>query len=465
MSDSKQTDSDRAMARLLAGALRRPSGAAGNSGCPDAEILASYAEHNLDAGETAQWEQHFADCGRCQKILAVLTVSGEEPLTGAELERFGRKVAAAELGATVAAPRSRKPKVTQFARPQTAWPWLASAIGIAAAVALWIALRPVPRPASVAITAQNNATERVAPPNESLEARANVPPPPAAAERDAEQQQLKSTSIAPALKKEKSPAGQSAQAAPQANDEAGIAQAQPPSPSQSELVLQAANKPVDDLARAKQSEEAAAQARSAAASAIPSPEVAAAAAPPAAVPSPAPSSSADASRRVAVPQSSTATNSAQAASAGNAASENKTAPDHTVQLFAARQALAGVAANAPGRIVTLRSPGTDVSWRVGPRGEIQRSTDSGQSWQPQASGVTSDLLGGAAPSDNVAWIVGRAGIILRTTDGAHWQRIPSPDPSSDWSTVQATDARHATILSTTQRRFTTEDGGATWKQQ
>lgn len=473
MSDSKQTDSDRAMARLLAEALRRPVDAASGIGCPDAEILAAYAEHNLDAAETSQWEKHFADCGRCQKILAVLTVSGEEPLTGAELERFGRKVAAVEVGAPVTASSSGKNKVTPFARPQTAWPWLASAVGIAAAVALWIALRPIPRPVSVAVTAQNNATEPAAPPspNESLEARANVPPPPAAAQRDAEQQAATSLELAPALKKENAPLGQSTdaaarqeRAAPQANDEAQVARTQPTLQSQSEPVLQAANKPIDDLAKAKQSENAVATRSATLPSAAPEAAAAAVPPPPSAVPSPPPAASPDANLRVAAPQSSSDANSAQTASAGNTTRETKAAPNRTVQLFSARQALGGIAATSPGRVVTVTSPSKNISWRLGPGGMIQRSTDRGQSWHPEPSGVTTDLTGGAAPSEDVVWIVGRAGVILRTTDGEHWQRIPSPDPSANWASVQATDAQHATI-SDGSLRFATADDGQTWKQQ
>ena len=472
--DSQQVYSDRAMARLLAEALRQPAGAPGDSACPDAEILAAYAEHNLDAAETVQWEKHFADCTRCQKILAVLTVS-EEPLSGAELERFGRKVAAVEVGAPAAATRQPKANVTPFERPRTAWRWLAPALGVAAAAVLWIALRPIQRPSSV-LTAEKTATEPAAPPNaapeadsnssvaagESLEARANVPAPPAEAERQAEQQQLKTPVVG--LKKEaQSTNRDTAQldqvqksTAPQLREEA-------PKP-QSEPVLQAANEPQQNAAGAKPEENANTSAKSAVSQAP-------AASPPA--PAPPPASATDAAGRVTsgVPAlaPTNSVSSTQAAPPANAQAEaqgqGKTAPNRTVQLFAARQALAGVAANSPNRIVAFTSPSVNVSWRVGPQGLIQRSTDRGQSWQPQASGVTSDLLGGAAPSDKIAWIAGRAGVILRTTDGEHWQRITSPEPSADWAAVQAADALRATITSTDQRRFATEDGGQSWKQQ
>jgi photosystem II stability/assembly factor-like uncharacterized protein len=104
-------------------------------------------------------------------------------------------------------------------------------------------------------------------------------------------------------------------------------------------------------------------------------------------------------------------------------------------------------------------------WRLSPGGRIERSADQGRTWQQQSSGVTSDLLAGAAPSDTVAWIAGRAGVILRTTDGEHWQRVNSPDAATDWTAIEASDAQHATLTSADRRRFATQDGGQTWKQQ
>lgn len=456
MNNREQSDSDRAMARLLADALRPPLGAADDKACPDAGLLAAYAEHSLDESETARWEKHFADCGRCQKILAVLSVSAEEPLTEAELADFGRKVAAAELAtpvtpATPAAARSSAAanKITPFAQPRTAWRWFAPAIGAAAALALWIALRPAPAPLrnAGALTAQQAqqtaqvpaANAPAASAGESLEARANLPAPPAVAERQAAQQakpqQLKLSAAAESaaeksLKKETAPAGQaaSAQEPPRGvvSGESPIVQTQP--------VLQAQNEPPENLAKAKQSD-----------------NLTAAAAP------------------TAVPQAQTAQ---AAASTASETAQTKPAPDRTVQLFAARRATSGVgvgaAVSALGsspRQTSVASPSGSVQWRFGASGNIERSTDRGKTWQAQASGVTNDLLAGAAPSDKVAWLVGRSGVILRTIDGEHWQRVASPDPSADWSSIEASDGQHATVISPGQRRFTTADAGQTWKQQ
>jgi photosystem II stability/assembly factor-like uncharacterized protein len=116
------------------------------------------------------------------------------------------------------------------------------------------------------------------------------------------------------------------------------------------------------------------------------------------------------------------------------------------------------------------SPDPGPLWRLGPGGRIERSDDRGQTWQLQQTGVSADLVAGAAPSDKVAWVVGRAGTILRTEDGKHWQHVAPPEafPSSaapDWIAVTAADALHATITSRDGKRFATQDGGHTWAEQ
>jgi hypothetical protein len=434
MSDiKKQGDSERALARLLAEALRPPEGAAGDSDCPDAGLLAAYADHNLDATETARWEEHFAGCARCQKILAVLTASGEEPLSEAELESFGRKLAAAEVGAPASQPRTvESKKIAPFVRPRTKWRWLAPAAGIAAAAALWIALRPAPPHGLDAINAQKTVAQPSAAPDESLEAKADVPAPPAATRRQTgpeslETQQLKSPAPIQLQEKKIEEAGGAAavsqSSASQADDAVaaqGAGSFQGPAATAS-----AANAPE---ARSR-------EASPAAAAVTPPP-----APPPAGAPAPA----------------------APAAAAANRAPEAKPNEDRRLQAFASRGAIVGLASRAP---AVVASPNRSVLWRLGPGGRIERSTDQGRSWQERSSGVTSDLLAGAAPSGTVAWIAGRAGAILRTTDGEHWQHVTSPDAATDWTAISAIDGLHATVASADRRRFATEDGGQTWKQQ
>ena len=69
---------DRAMDRLLAEALK-PSAApaaAGIAACPDAELMAAYADQGLSRlAIERKLEAHFAACERCQQALAVLGAS------------------------------------------------------------------------------------------------------------------------------------------------------------------------------------------------------------------------------------------------------------------------------------------------------------------------------------------------------------------------------------------------------
>jgi photosystem II stability/assembly factor-like uncharacterized protein len=110
------------------------------------------------------------------------------------------------------------------------------------------------------------------------------------------------------------------------------------------------------------------------------------------------------------------------------------------------------------------APGGMVLWRLGDKGQVERSMDCGVSWVQQRSGVKSELLAGSAPSESVCWIVGRSGSILRTTDGGgHWNKVVSP-MRGDVAGVQAADAMTAEIFDAKKSsRFVTHDGGVTWQ--
>ena len=63
--------------------------------CPDAESIAAYHEKSLQPDEIARCEDHFAVCGRCRKILAVLAAAVEAPLSEQEVAHLGELTAAA----------------------------------------------------------------------------------------------------------------------------------------------------------------------------------------------------------------------------------------------------------------------------------------------------------------------------------------------------------------------------------
>ena len=112
----------------------------------------------------------------------------------------------------------------------------------------------------------------------------------------------------------------------------------------------------------------------------------------------------------------------------------------------------------------IQSPDARVRWRVD-GASVSRSADGGVPWATQTTGVTGELLAGAAPSPSVCWIVGRGGVVLHSVDGVTWRRVDVPDPAAHLTAVAAADARTATVTAADGRRYRTVDGGRTWTLQ
>jgi photosynthesis system II assembly factor YCF48-like protein len=126
------------------------------------------------------------------------------------------------------------------------------------------------------------------------------------------------------------------------------------------------------------------------------------------------------------------------------------------------------AAKAPAMMLDTRrlptlivSSNPDIRWRIVANGAVQHSTDSGSTWEMQATGVTVMLAAGASPSPSICWLVGPDGIVLLSTDGRSWRRIAFPE-AADLASVRAMDDKSATVGTTDGRAFSTTDGGQTW---
>jgi hypothetical protein len=112
----------------------------------------------------------------------------------------------------------------------------------------------------------------------------------------------------------------------------------------------------------------------------------------------------------------------------------------------------------------VASPDTNVRWRFGAGGLIEKSIDGGKSWERQSSNVTDDLLSGVAPAEKICWLAGMNGTVLLTTDGEHWTRLPFPS-KIDLGGITSNDALHALVWDTQNKvKFSTEDGGNTWTE-
>jgi len=438
---NQSEERDRALARLLAEALRTGASAdaAGHAACPDAELVAAYAEgpgKGLDDDERELLEGHFAACGRCQETLAVLAASMEEAL--------------GERAAVAAAPaRSFSSERRERPAAQRWFWWLAPALGTAAAAMLWMVLRPaspggtapVQTAADYSQAAEQETRALSAPAAPS--AAAGAPPaaglrrdaqsldgnltaraePEAQAKQEAARDEVTALSLAaPAETAPVAPAARSAVAVPQAAPLVGGA-------TQGVTVT-------EEMALVAPPNGTRAQ-------------TAPAPAPPAAPPAPAPQAT----------QAVTITEQMPLAGGARAAGEPPS-QESLAQLPVSGRNFAQL------NLYTFSSPDGSALWRLGAGGSIERSTDRGQAWQAQTSGVTADLVSGSAASNDVAWVVGRTGIILRTTDGANWQRIAAPEGATgDWVAVVAYNAMTATAVAADLRRFSTADGGRTWTPQ
>ena len=452
---------------------------------PRRRPLAAYADHTLDADETARCETHFADCARCQNILAVLTVSAEDTLTQQELSHLRQleDKPASSNDSPALAPKAEtpiaRPQIVRPTQNRPPWRWLVSAFGIAAAVAMWFALRPTPpslAPGSQIMMAEKTAVPPAPGQQEQIQASAasqpaaplpakpsavgNSTPPALAQEKEAQnldRENFSSAANAPAKQKDAlrdEASNEARSSAPPEQDKKAVSGAPAAEADRTAPVALPAPGQQTQAATVTGAVPAVTAGSAGAAGG------AGAAAPSAAL-------QAQAARRAPAPQP--AQPSASQLSADNAV---KALP------LASRNAAMAKVAAAP---IVFTTPDRGVEWRISARGSIERSTDRGKTWQPQSSGVTSDLLAGAAVSDKVAWIVGRADVILRTTDGEHWLRTtPPPVPPAggsaagrvdafisieDFSGVQASDALHATITSTDGHRYTTTDGGLNWTPQ
>lgn len=104
---------------------------------------------------------------------------------------------------------------------------------------------------------------------------------------------------------------------------------------------------------------------------------------------------------------------------------------------------------------------TNEGWAVGDWGLIVHTTDGGQSWERQESGV-SNWLGGVQFVDaNTGWVIGSVGTILHTTDGGLTWTIQNSPVAVDLRGLSFVDSQRGWI-GLPDSVLRTTDGGATW---
>ncbi len=138
-----------------------------------------------------------------------------------------------------------------------------------------------------------------------------------------------------------------------------------------------------------------------------------------------------------------------------------------------RKADASSGVNAPvvstERAGRLRAANHSLRWTLSAAGALQRSFDSGKTWQtiPVASNVVFRAL---AANDSDIWVGGAAGALYHSSDGGqYWTRITpvarGKSLTADIVAVEFGDLQHGKVVTVNRETWTTSDAGETWQYQ
>ena len=111
--------------------------------------------------------------------------------------------------------------------------------------------------------------------------------------------------------------------------------------------------------------------------------------------------------------------------------------------------------------VIIKTPNPTVLWRILEGGFIERSEDSGATWNGQMPNQNGYFIAGSAPSATTCWLVGRDGMIVLTKDGRNWKKI-TPPAVVDLVAITARDSSAATVTTADGHKFETSNGGKSW---
>lgn len=453
MSDRDQ-HVDRLLREAMTGSVRAES-----ADCLDVETLAAWSEGSLRADERGRAEAHAAACTRCQSMLAAMIRT--------------------------------EPVVAAAAAPSPFRKWLVMlgpAVGVAAAVTLWIA---IDRPTSDRVPAQVTAAlEKSAPPADQDK-------------RDTKEGEAAGASSSPAAPAESLARSADPTAALRARetDKAG-ADANEPKREAAE-----APKLLDSLAEAKPKSmggsivvnRRAEASDSRVAGAVP--PVAAAAPPPPAAPEPPRQDraqvqalqsprqiSGESTAQIPPPQMNQLPSPSQNAQNAPQGYVGQAAGQPNQQAVGERRvaevppAVTTTAVSQPARdtsrfsggggggrggaaaLTTLDVPTSTPSTRyraVNGR-NIQRSIDSGVTWTTvRMVAPPTMIVAGASPSPLVCWLAGTGGVVLSTADGLVWRDAKLPEPG-EIKSIAAVDANIATVTLTDGRTLITTNAGTSW---
>jgi len=101
-----------------------------------------------------------------------------------------------------------------------------------------------------------------------------------------------------------------------------------------------------------------------------------------------------------------------------------------------------------------------VSWGLSPNGDVQRSLDSGRTWQGLPVAGSPFRAIGSVGTD--IWVGGNAGALYHSADsGQSWTKV-DPVSTDDITHIEFTDPQNGVLNTANGQIWSTSDGGRTW---
>ncbi|MCP4716814.1 MAG: hypothetical protein GY868_16955 [Deltaproteobacteria bacterium] len=119
----------------------------------------------------------------------------------------------------------------------------------------------------------------------------------------------------------------------------------------------------------------------------------------------------------------------------------------------------------PEYILAVDEPESGKIWIAGNYGVIFHSSDGGENWAEQASGVTDMLCDVDFVDSQTGWISGIKGIMLHTRDGGATWIKQNPGTERHLLSISFVDKEYGWAIGNFATIVHTRDGGATWVSQ
>jgi Photosynthesis system II assembly factor YCF48/Putative zinc-finger len=101
-----------------------------------------------------------------------------------------------------------------------------------------------------------------------------------------------------------------------------------------------------------------------------------------------------------------------------------------------------------------------VNWSLSPNGDVQRSLDSGKTWQSLP--VAGSPFRAISSVGNDIWVGGSAGALYHSADsGQSWTKV-DPVSTDDITHIEFTDLQNGLLNTANGQVWSTSDGGRTW---